>query len=72
MARWLGHWKPIWVPYGDSFQKAYFEEWEQEAHASGQKSEYRWKDPNSWSWDTQDLAEKEIFVRLTHESSDES
>ena len=45
MARWFRHWKPCWVPYGDSFRKAFFEEWEQEAHASeysGQESEYRW------------------------------
>ena len=64
---WFRHWKPIWVPFGDSFQKAFLEEWEQEAHASvysGQVSEYRWK--------TQDLSDKEIFARLTHESSDES
>ncbi len=64
------------VPHGDSFRKAYMEEWEQGAHASeysGQESEYRWKDHNSWpSWDTQVLSVKEIFARLTHESSDES
>ena len=43
-------------------------EWEQEAHASEyscQESEHRWKDPSSWSWDAQDLSDKEIFARLT-------
>ena len=51
------------------------EEWEQGAHASeysGQESEYRWKDPSSWSWETQDLADEENFTRLTHESIDET
>ena len=48
------------------------EKWEHEAHASeysGQGSEYRC---SSWSWDTWDLSDKEIFARLTHESTDES
>ena len=39
---------------------------------SGLESAFRWKDLSSWSWDTQDLFDKEIFARLTHESSDES
>ena len=74
MARWFRHWKPTWVLYGDSFRKAYMEEWEQEAHASehsGQESKYRWKDTSSWSWGTQDLFDKETFARETHEASDE-
>ena len=51
---------------GDSFRTAFLVEWEQEAHASaysGQTSECRWKDPSSWSWDTQDLSDEEIFAR---------
>ena len=75
MARWNRHWKPYWVPHADSFKKAYIEEWEQEDHTSeysGQESEYRWKDANSWSWDNHGLSDKEVFARLTQESSDES
>ena len=27
MTSWIFQWKPFWVPVGDSFQKAYLEEW---------------------------------------------
>ena len=30
MTRWVCRWKPLWVPRGDTFQKAYLEDWEQE------------------------------------------
>ena len=30
MTRWVCRWKPLLVPRGDTFQKAYLEEWEQE------------------------------------------
>ena len=63
------------VQYGDGFRKANMEEWEQKANASeysDQESAFRWKDPSSWSWDTQDSSDKEIFARMTHASSDES
>ena len=30
MTQWVCKWKPFWVPRGDTFQKAYPEEWEQE------------------------------------------
>ena len=30
MTSWVCRWKPFWVPRGDTFQKAYLEEWEQE------------------------------------------
>ena len=73
MSKWIRRWKATWIPFGAKFQKGYVEEWEQQVRApeySGQESEYRWKDPNSWSWDTQDLSDRETFARLTHESSD--
>ena len=35
-ANWIRLWKPIWIPYGDNFQKAYVEEWDQEAHDQAQ------------------------------------
>ena len=50
MAKWIYRWKPIWISHGDNFQEAYVKD----AHASDssvQESEYRWKDPSSWSWD---------------------
>ena len=28
MTEWVGRWKPFWVPSGDTFKKAYLEEWE--------------------------------------------
>ena len=27
MSGWVCQWKPFWIPVGDSFQKAYLEEW---------------------------------------------
>ena len=27
MTSWICQWKPFWIPVGDSFQKAYLEEW---------------------------------------------
>ena len=28
MAEWNCRWKPFWIPIGDTFQKAYLEEWQ--------------------------------------------
>ena len=28
MTEWVCRWKPFWVPSGDTFKKAYLEEWE--------------------------------------------
>ena len=28
MTEWVCRWKPFWIPSGDTFQKAYLEEWE--------------------------------------------
>ena len=28
MAEWIFRWKPFWIPIGDTFQKAYLEEWQ--------------------------------------------
>ena len=28
MAEWICRWKPFWIPIGDTFQKAYQEEWQ--------------------------------------------
>ena len=28
MAEWICRWKPFWIPIGDTFQKAYLEEWQ--------------------------------------------
>ena len=28
MAEWICRWKPFWIPFGDTFQKAYLEEWQ--------------------------------------------
>ena len=47
-------WKLIWISHGDHFQEAYVQEWDEEAHVSDslvQESDYRWRDPSSWSWD---------------------
>ena len=33
MARWIRRWKPIRIPYGGNFQKAYVEELEQEVYS---------------------------------------
>ena len=63
------------VQYGDGFRKANMEEWELKANASeysDQESAFRWKEPSSWSWDTQDSSDEEIFARMTHASGDES
>ena len=27
MSGWVCEWKPFWIPIGESFQKAYLEEW---------------------------------------------
>ena len=65
-------WGPLWWQLPE---RLFGRKCEQEAHASeysGQESESRWQDSNSWSWDAQDLSDKEIFARMTHESSDES
>ena len=64
MAKWIYRWKPIWVSHGDNFQEAYVKEWEQEAHAadsSVQESEYRWKEPSSWSWDTHGFSDRGLM-----------
>ena len=34
LAKWIRRWRPIWIPYGDNFQKVHVEECEQEVHAS--------------------------------------
>ena len=28
MAEWISRWKPFWIPIGDTFQKAYLDEWQ--------------------------------------------
>ena len=28
MTDWTCRWKPFWIPTGDTFQKAYLEEWQ--------------------------------------------
>ena len=28
MGEWICRWKPFWIPTGDTFQKAYLEEWQ--------------------------------------------
>ena len=28
MTEWICRWKPFWIPIGDTFQKAYLEEWQ--------------------------------------------
>ena len=33
MSKWIRPWKPIWIPHGGNFQKAYVEEWEQEVYS---------------------------------------
>ena len=33
MSKWIRRWKPIWIPYGGNFQKAFVAEWEQEVHS---------------------------------------
>ena len=59
-----------------TWQEAHVKEWEQEAHASDssvQESEYRPKDPSSWSCDTHGSSDREMFARLTRtDSSGES
>ena len=69
MAEWMRHWKPIWIPYGDNFQRAYVER-EQELHSNiPQESGYRWKDPSTWSSRAHELSDKEIFACLTRTDS---
>ena len=34
MVNWTRHWNRMWIPYGNRFQKANVEEWEQEVHTS--------------------------------------
>ena len=47
MTKWVCKWKPFWVPRGDTFQKAYLEETEQEdddpshTHAGLSKNSHR-------------------------------
>ena len=76
MVKWTRRWKPIWIPHGNSFQKAFVEEWEQEIHTSDdpiQECGYRWKDPSTWSRRAHESSEKEMFASLTGtDSGDES
>ena len=75
MVKWTRRWKPIWIPCGNSFQKAFAEEWEQEVHTSDvpvQECGYRWKDPSTWSWRAHESSDKEHFAHVTYaESGDE-
>ena len=40
MTEWVCRWKPFWIPSGDTFQKAYLEEWEhfndEQSHVVGE------------------------------------
>ena len=69
MVKWTRRWKPIWIPYGSSFQKAHVEEWEQEVHTSddpGQECGHRWQDPSTClGVPTNYLREKCSLVWLT-------
>ena len=77
MANWTRRWwKPIWIPYGSSFQKACAEEWELEMHTSDDpiwECGYHWQDTSTWFRRAHELSEKEMFACLTRaDSCDES
>ena len=75
MVKWTRRWKPTWIPYGSSFQRAYAE--------VGARGPYlrcpntgMWKSlerPQYFSWRAHELSDNEIFACLTRtDSGDES